>query len=820
MRGLTLTPRSCRLGALAAALVAALAVTASAFDDAPSASASAVDCAAAWTVTTPAGGMPTGPTGPSGPTGATGTTGDQGPTGMPGSPCWEEVHLYPFGTDGTPVDTSSSLCQPTAATVPNCYETVTSMAFRSWNRGLAATAPQVVQSSNPYGVWLFNGTRWFPDPTFPGSGACPGSTVVWAGKLDYWLIGPAVRQTDPLTVNWNWPSLCRFDGANYDWQTVPVPQSVLTRVTPPPQPDQQAPPTPDFGAITSASCFSWDDCWFFGTYGTELHWNGETLTDDSSANADPWLQTAFTSAIARVDLAGNPFGVAVGASSTTPPREQEPADTALPTTPQGNAPPQLFGSSGDVFDPLPFSAPTLQWPSDPYRTDLVAADFTPDRQGWVAGNPAGLLPFTESTGPVLPQSPRLGPPVGMVEPAPLMTTTASGGTSSCTAPPASTFTYSDEPSAADSYLWSSISAVPTGDDAFAGGQTWPGTGNPVYEQVGSTIEPAPDGTSEPDQTGHGVPVIVHAQCDGSITTTVFFAPDPLHPGTLAPADDTGAVTALAASAANDAWASTSRGLLPTDTQGGAQFQPPQLYRLTDGQPPAALAGDDNESRPPDLQQDAPPPPEPPPPSGAPVVIVESSSSTILSPAPALKPKPTRDGPAALYDVRSKLEGRGQHVTLDITFRLRRPVTLGAQALRHRRIVSSAPLRHFSKRRGQILLKLDTKDWPTAVRFTTDQPAVTLRNPGRRLSGSVRLSAVARPYRHRRIVSVSYQYSASGKGLWYTIGTATSSPWSLAFATGQLTAGRYDLRAVASDNAGVSGVSPVLSKLATTSAGGT
>ena len=293
-----------------------------------------------------------------------------------------------------------------------------------------------------------------------------------------------------------------------------------------------------------------------------------------------------------------------------------------------------------------------------------------------------------------------------------MTTTASSGTSSCTAPPASTFTYSDEPSAADSYLWSSISAVPTGDDAFAGGQTWPGTGDPVYEQVGATVEPAPDGTSEPDQTGHGVPVIVHAQCDGSITTTVFFAPDPLHPGTLAPADDSGAVTAIAANAANDAWAATSRGLLPLNTEGGSQFQPPHLYRLTDGQPPAALAGTTTRvvrlicSR-------------TPPASGArPAVGRPGGYRRILvldHPQPGAGAQAEADPgwPGRALRLRSKLEGRGQHLTLQITFRLRRPVTLGAQALRHRRIVGSAPLRHFSKRRGQILLELSTKDWPTA-----------------------------------------------------------------------------------------------------------
>src|ERR1700689_3890565 len=60
----------------------------------------------------------------------------------PGSPpsggsCWEDVQPYPFGSAGGPVESSS---------VPNCDDaigevtcplTVTSMAFRAWNAGLA-----------------------------------------------------------------------------------------------------------------------------------------------------------------------------------------------------------------------------------------------------------------------------------------------------------------------------------------------------------------------------------------------------------------------------------------------------------------------------------------------------------------------------------------------------------------------------------------------------------------------------------------------------------------------------------------------------------
>ncbi len=497
----------------------------------------------------------------------------------------------------------------------------------------------------------------------------------------------------------------------------------------------------------------------------------------------------------------------MGATSPQVPTDSYPEKAAhvLPTMPQGTAAPQVYGFDGTGFDPLPFSTPTLAWPPDPYQTDLIAADFTANGQGWVAGDPAGLVAdWRQPTGSTAPPEPRPGPPDGTVESSPLLTTTAAGGTSPCEGPPPSTFAYSDMPTA-DSYLWSSISAVPTGDDALAGGQVWPLSGDSAFA------------SAEPNQDGAAEPVIVHAECDGSITATRFFAADPLHPGALVDADRAGTVTAIAANADNDAWAATSPGGIDRHNPSvlNAYFLPPHLYRLTDTQSPtadAALPGDDNETRPPNLQQDAPPPAEPPPPTGpGTITVIDTSSSQILAPAPVANARGTRDGPAALYDVRSKLVGRGRFVKLHLIFRLRRPVTLGAEALRHRRVVSRAALHRFSGRTGQIVLPLDTKDYPTQVRFTTDQPSVTLRNPGRRLSGTVTLRAAARPYRRRRIASVSYQYAAAaGQRLWYTIGIATAPPWAVSFPTAGLAAGRYDLRAIATDDAGVSGVSPLLS----------
>jgi hypothetical protein len=137
--------------------------------------------------------------------------------------------------------------------------------------------------------------------------------------------------------------------------------------------------------------------------------------------------------------------------------------------------------------------------------------------------------------------------------------------------------------------------------------------------------------------------------------------------------------------------------------------------------------------------------------------------------------------------------------------------MGAEALRDGRVVSSTPLRHFTGKSGQLVLAIDAKHYPTQVRFTSDAPTVKLANPGQRLSGTVTLRATAVPYRARRIASVSFEYSPSDKGLWTTIATATKAPWTVSFATTGVASGSYDLRAVATDNADVSGVSAILAK---------
>lgn len=142
-----------RLGRFVCSLgLGALAI--SAFS-APGAAASApVSCAGATTTTTPASGAPTT---------KTINAGEPPPTGAPDGACWMDVEPYPFGAEGEPVKVNSPNCPFQAGSTEEvgCYLTVTSLAFRAWNRGLAAASEQTQTPENgsshpnPYGVWIF-----------------------------------------------------------------------------------------------------------------------------------------------------------------------------------------------------------------------------------------------------------------------------------------------------------------------------------------------------------------------------------------------------------------------------------------------------------------------------------------------------------------------------------------------------------------------------------------------------------------------------------------------------------------------------------------
>jgi hypothetical protein len=138
-------------------------------------------------------------------------------------------------------------------------------------------------------------------------------------------------------------------------------------------------------------------------------------------------------------------------------------------------------------------------------------------------------------------------------------------------------------------------------------------------------------------------------------------------------------------------------------------EPPHLYRLADGQPPAAAKADDNETRPLKLTEDAPifvleppAPPEAPPP---PATVIQNNNVTL---------------PPAVYGVKARLHRARRHghliLSLYLTFKVRRPVTIGAQASRHGHVVSTARPRLFAGGTGLLILKLDRKRWPTKVGF--------------------------------------------------------------------------------------------------------
>jgi len=154
-----------RLGSAAAAALATFVLASMSLGGGAASAAAAVDC-------------------------ATTTVGT--PTAAVGDPCWTDVSPYPFGSDGNPVTDPTGTC---AGADPDCYLEVNSLAFRAWNRGIASVGPAQGSSAatTPFGVWHYNGVRWYPDPTFPGTGTCAGTDIMWAGKLDIWLVGGSYK---------------------------------------------------------------------------------------------------------------------------------------------------------------------------------------------------------------------------------------------------------------------------------------------------------------------------------------------------------------------------------------------------------------------------------------------------------------------------------------------------------------------------------------------------------------------------------------------------------------------------------------------------
>jgi hypothetical protein len=345
----------------------------------------------------------------------------------------------------------------------------------------------------------------------------------------------------------------------------------------------------------------------------------------------------------------------------------------------------MYGSNGGAFSPLGFAPPA----NEPLGIDLIAADFDPAEQGWVVGNP-GDLRLRQREGaeggepqPQVPLERHLHVASSL---APLEPVSASGKSTSCTAP---NFEYEPEgaPDPAGSFLWSALSVVPSSGEALAGGDM-------------RQLDPS-----------WGEPVIAQVSCDGAATLTRFRAPEPnssAQPAPLVPADRGGSVTAIAANATNDAWAATSEGSWP----GATQF--PRFYRLRNGRPPEAPEGNDNELRPLDLTEELAPPPQTPPPPEEPAPTPAPEAPPSVSQLPSITLPP------AIYDVKVKLHKvrlhRQTYLSLYLTFKVLRPVTIGAQALRNGRVVSRARARLFAGTTGTLVLSVERKRWPNAVRF--------------------------------------------------------------------------------------------------------
>jgi hypothetical protein len=99
---------------------------------------------------------------------------------------------------------------------------------------------------------------------------------------------------------------------------------------------------------------------------------------------------------------------------------------------------------------------------------------------------------------------------------------------------------------------------------------------------------------------------------------------------------------------------------------------------------------------------------------------------------------------------------------------------------------------------------------TTVKVDTDNPSVSLANPGTPLAGTVSLGASASDGT-TSVAQVAFERSPAGAGTWTTISTDSSAPFSASWNTGSVSDGLYDLRAVATDAAGNTSVDVVTNR---------
>src|SRR5439155_699779 len=84
------------------------------------------------------------------------------------------------------------------------------------------------------------------------------------------------------------------------------------------------------------------------------------------------------------------------------------------------------------------------------------------------------------------------------------------------------------------------------------------------------------------------------------------------------------------------------------------------------------------------------------------------------------------------------------------------------------------------------------------------PTPTLADPGQYLNGTVSLSATSDP----DTTQVDFERRPGGGGSWVTIASDTTLPWDTSLDTTALADGLYDFRAVATDQTGHTGTSPI------------
>ncbi|HZL01495.1 MAG TPA: Ig-like domain-containing protein, partial [Cellulomonas sp.] len=99
----------------------------------------------------------------------------------------------------------------------------------------------------------------------------------------------------------------------------------------------------------------------------------------------------------------------------------------------------------------------------------------------------------------------------------------------------------------------------------------------------------------------------------------------------------------------------------------------------------------------------------------------------------------------------------------------------------------------------------TTSAPVTVTVDNQSPTPTLNDPGAAIAGSPTISATT----DADTVTVEFQQRAQGSGTWVSIATP-GPPFQQTFATGGLTDGTYELRAIATDGSGHTGTSAIRS----------